>query len=217
MLTGAAIVLATGLSTFVGCGDSGGTTDGDGENPELADVVYETGATDEALEALLAATPETDAAHAATFTWPSDGDIVTADSVPTFCWQAGPTARLDVRTPRVGVLTPAPRAHHEASTFDVAARAVLGPLLAHVQPAYAHGDPVNGPGYFLVFSTASNDKLVRVFTTGLDYTPDADHWDTLKGAGAEITATVTSATFDSNRIADGGGPWNGTPIKFTIH
>ncbi|HTJ81438.1 MAG TPA: hypothetical protein VL400_06925 [Polyangiaceae bacterium] len=214
VLVGGIATLVAGVSTFVGCGDSGTDAPAD----ELADVVYEGESTDEALEALLAATPKQDAAQAATFTWPSDGDILEPDAVPTFCWVTGATAMRSAASPtRIGALEPPARSERAApSTFDRAARLVLEPLLSGVRPAYAHGDPINGPAYFLVFSTDSNDKLLRVFTTLTDYTPDAAHWDTLKNAGAPITASVLWATFDSNRVATDGGPYEGTPITFTI-
>lgn len=202
--------LALGAALFIGCGDSGT----DAPVDELADVVYEGGATDEAAEALLAGTVKNDAAQAAIFTWPSDGDILEPDAVPTFCWHVGATASNDAPArPRVGALDPA-RAPSPA--WDRAARAVLEPLFSGVRPAYAHGDPINGPAYFLVFSTSSDAKLLRVFTTLVDYTPDAASWDELKAAGAPITATVTWAQFDTNRIATDGGPFAGTPITFTI-
>lgn len=75
-----------------------------------------------------------------------------------------------------------------------------------------HGDPVNGPAYLLVFATDSEPALLRVFTTEETYTPDADAWATVTGAGAPVTVTVTTALFEQNRVAQGGGPWIGPPI-----
>ncbi len=196
-------------SLFVGCGDSGTDAPAD----ELADVIYEGGATDEALEALLAGTVKNDPAQAAVFTWPSDGDILEPDLFPAFCWQVGTTARGDAASDRrVGALEPA----LAPSPWERAARTVIEPLFSGVRPAYAHGDPINGPAYLLVFSTDSDPKLLRVFTTLVDYTPDAASWDKLKAAGVPITARVTWAEFETNRVATDGGPFEGTPITFTI-
>ena len=44
-------------------------------------------------------------------------------------------------------------------------------------------------------------------------TPDADK---IVAANAEITLSLVSAEFDNNRVADGGGPFQGTKYVFTI-
>ena len=75
-----------------------------------------------------------------------------------------------------------------------------------------HGDPVNGRAYLVVFSTAADPELLRVFTTNLSYTPDATAWGTLTGAGEAVSVTITSAVFEQNRVAQGGGPWVGPAV-----
>ena len=75
-----------------------------------------------------------------------------------------------------------------------------------------HGDPVNGRAYLVVFATATDPEVLRVFTTETSYTPDAAAWSTVTGAGAAVTVTITSAIFEQNRVAQGGGPWVGPPL-----
>ncbi|MEZ4295843.1 MAG: hypothetical protein R3B70_12775 [Polyangiaceae bacterium] len=75
---------------------------------------------------------------------------------------------------------------------------------------------MNGTATFLVFSTKTDPKLVRVFTTDTTFTPGQATWDTLAGAGEEITLSLVAADFDNNRIADGGDPVQGTQFTFSI-
>jgi hypothetical protein len=182
-----------------GCGDD--ETEQPALDPTIADVVFAEGATDEALLALLAAAPKTDAAKAAALTAPADGAEVPGATAATFEWDVDATA---LREPAP---FEKPSAGH-ARRFE---------LLGGPRAAWAHGAPVNGNAYFVVFSTASNEKLVRVFTKGTSYTPDGAVWSKLKGAGAAITVTITWAYFEDNRVVqDGGGPWAGTPTTFTV-
>ncbi|NUQ72648.1 MAG: hypothetical protein HUU21_03755 [Polyangiaceae bacterium] len=167
-----------------------GTTD-------LTDVIYESGATDEALVALLSAKSIEDPAMGAALTAPAQGAEL-PPTPPTFTWGVGGAGAL--------ILPPvAPRRLKLA--FEL-----FGPERA----AEAHGAPVNGNAYFLVFSTPKNSRLVRVFTTTLSYTPDAAAWSRMKAAGAPITASVLTGTFANNRLAEGGGPFAGSPTTFTI-
>lgn len=169
----ALMVLAGALPA---CGDDTGAADGGGDGDggstssggELDGVIYEGGASDEALLELLAATPVEDATQAAAFTAPAEGTALDPATVPTFTWEVGAVPR--------------------------------------------HGDPVNGRAYLLVFATASDAELLRVFTTELSYTPDANAWSTVTGAGAAVTVTITSAIFEQNRVTQGGGPWVGPPL-----
>jgi hypothetical protein len=92
---------------------------------------------------------------------------------------------------------------------------VLGALLG-VREAHAHGAPISGRAYFLVFRTASEPELLRVFTMKLEYTPSADAWNLLAEAGEPIQVDVVSAIFDANDIAAGGGPFVGVPLHFGV-
>jgi hypothetical protein len=155
---------------------------------ELADVIYQGGANDEALELLIATAATPDATRAAVLTWPADGESIPASPVKEFWWEEGSTARAPVE------------------------RLLLGPLRA----AFAHGAPVNGPAYFVVFSTSTNDKLVRVFTTELSFTPDAATWQKMVDANEPVQCVITNAVFDNNLLAADGGPFVGAPTTFSI-
>ena len=170
---------------------TGGST-GSGAD-DLSDVIYEGGATDEALIALLAQTPKSDPAQAVGLVAPTEGETLGAATPFAFSWAVGSASRR------------APGALERAIGF-----------LFRVREAHAHGTPISGRAYFLVCSTASNEKLLRVFTTALTYTPSADAWAKLVAAGAPIRVDIVIAIFESNRVADGGGPYGGTPRTFQI-
>ncbi len=202
-LAASAIFVGTvGSSACDGSGGEGGSSD-------IADVVYGGGATDEALEALLVATPVTDASQAATFTAPANGATLPSDPPPVFTWKVG-------AAPSNPAPPPSPHAFLEPSFSDRAASAFATLLLGDVRSAYAHGTPTSGSAYFVVFSTSKDPKLVRIFTTETFYTPAAAELAKLKGAGEAIHAIVTHAEFDQNRIATDGGPFEGTEITFTL-
>ncbi len=190
------VVLWTIPSLLVGpafvagaCGDSGSQGGGGGgaggSAPDsLDDVIYEGGATDEALVELLKLTPENDSAQGTRFLAPVAGAELAAATPQEFQWEVGQQASLW--------------------------RSLLGPSEAH-----AHGTPINGRAYFLVFSTPDKPKLLRVFTTLLSYTPDDAAWQKLVGAG-EVTASVVNALFETNRVTQDGGPFQGDEISFTV-
>jgi hypothetical protein len=74
-----------------------------------------------------------------------------------------------------------------------------------------------GQVFMLAFSTPSNPKLLRVFTSLFAYTPSAAAWQTLVSAGAPITLGITAATFENDELpGDDGGPFIGQPVTFTI-
>lgn len=182
-----------------GCSDdepsstsSTGASTGSGAE-DLSDVVYEGGATDEALVALLAQSPKDDATQAAGLVAPTSGETISAATPFAFSWAVGAAS---FREP------------------DALERAIG--LLLGVREAHAHGTPISGRAYFLVFSTQTDTKLLRVFTTALTYTPSADAWAKLTAAGAPVTVEIVNAIFESNRVADGGGPYAGTPKTFQI-
>ncbi|NUP06910.1 MAG: hypothetical protein HOW73_12730 [Polyangiaceae bacterium] len=218
LIASTAGVLSLGIGLFAGCGDDTTGTGGSGGGEDLSDVIYEAEATDEALEALVADTPKDEPEKAAVFDAPANDEAVPAAETFTFRWHAGGQAAI----PR-DLFVPARRTAHpirfgavEHDGFTTTARTLLEGMLSNVPSAHAHGTPVNGPGYFLVFSTADNAKLVRVFTLATEYTPDDTAWGELTGAGAPITATILSAEFEENRVLQDGGPWESAPLTFTI-
>ncbi|MCU0655281.1 MAG: hypothetical protein MUF64_08330 [Polyangiaceae bacterium] len=175
--------------------DGGGHTETPAD-PSTADVIFPEDGGDEALKVMLAATPTTDAAKAAVLTSPTGGAQLPGTTAPTFTW-AVPTTGL--RSPR-----------HQTPSRG-AGRRFFGPP----RSAHAHGDAINGAGYFLVFSAAGNDKLLRVFTTKTSYQPDEAAWAKLKGAQGTLKAELITAVFDNNNLAPGGGPFTSS-TSFSI-
>lgn len=181
-------------------------------SPELADVLFEGDTTDEALVALDSAldqkAPVDDPTRAPVLDMPT-GATLPKTPIPTFTWHVGGTTRQSPHDLHAPTLLRLPKS---TSTF----RSALGEFFGPVKAAHAHGDPLVGPATFLVFSTATNPKLARVFTNLTSYTPAQAVWDKLIAAKTEITLSLVGAEFDNNRLADGGGPVQGTKFVFTI-
>lgn len=202
------LLLGAALAPIASCADdtsSGGAGGGD----PLGDVQYQGGATDEALEALLAATPKDEPARAPVFDFPLDGAELPSGDVPIFKWHAGATARANPppRLPAFEPLAPTRR----ASPVD----ALLGLALAWETPALAHGTPITGPAFLLTMES-DGTRIARLFTTGTEYLPNADTWAKLKAAKQPLKLTLLGAEFETNRVAQDGGPWQGTPVTVTV-
>lgn len=194
MAAGAAVLALQAGLWACGSGGGGGTA-GSAAAPDMEGVVYAGTANDEALYALLTAKVTADAAQAAVFDVPAEGAALPEDTPATFQWHvAGASAAV---SPKGAVW------------------AALGSLVGE-REALAHGAPVNGRAYLVVFSTPGDDKLLRVFTTDLSYTPDATAWAALTSAKGTISATVTNALFEEGRITQGGGPFQGKTVTFSI-
>lgn len=190
------------------CGSDGTPAAPSSSAVDLDAVVYEGGATDEALRALLSATPTSDPAQAAVFSSPTNGASLPADPPPKLTWHlGGATGRLTPRAPHGGA---------RVASAVPTVQAALHRLLRAVPAARAHGAPINGRAYFLVFSAANGEAALRVFTTRLDYTPDAAAWAKLGAVGGPITATALNAVFENNRVVSGEAPSEGEPVEFTI-
>lgn len=217
------LLLPLACAALYGCPSPESTTPED----EFADVIYEGETTDEALialgSALDQAAPIDDAAHNPVLDAPAAGELPKSP-IATFTWHTGSGATLTpapgTRRNRLASIDFAPgndlfQSHAEASR-KASWPAALSQLLGPPRAASAHGDPVNGPAFFLVFASKSDPKLVRVFTALTTYTPSQEAWDKLVAAGSELTLSITGAEFDNNRLADGGGPFQGPTTKFTI-
>lgn len=206
LLTAGAVAFV-GAGWLGGCGDDTGSGAGTGEGGgvSLEGVVYEGGATDEALEALVATPAKNVATEVAAFSFPTEGATVPAEPAPTFKWAVGgSSSRLLpselLRAPD-GV---APT--HEPGWVE---------RLIHAREAHAHGVPISGRAYFLTFSDAAGKPVLRVFTTQLEYTPTAAALATLGTAGS-IKAEIVNAIFEENRITTDGGPFTGAPRSFSV-
>lgn len=191
------LLALTGLPGMIvaGCESPAQPSTPTSTDPDIEGVVYEGLATDEALVILLGLNARSDSAQNAVVDHPAAQMSLPAASPATFAWHIGEMASTW------------PLLLERASSLS----AMLGPRLAH-----AHGAPVNGRGYFLAFSTPSSPKLLRVFTTELTYTPDAQAWARLVSAGGPISLTITNAIFEDNRVAQDGGPFVGSAVSFSI-
>lgn len=189
-----------------------------------ADVILQGTVTDEALVAFAGAfdqgPPATMPSRAPALDSPAEGAAIPKASGTTFTWHFGMTASA----PRGGdpdllekaswwsPLRQAPRAAKPIRLLQKPLRELFGP----VRSAYAHGEPFTGAATFLVFSTDSDPRVLRVLTSETSYAPDTTAWDKLAAAGKPITLTLTAADFESNRIIQEGGPFAGSSITFTI-
>lgn len=203
--------IALAVALFGGCGDDAATGDG-GDSP-LADVIYQGETTDEGLEALLAALPKDEPAKAAVFDAPLDAAILPATPAPLFQWHPGGSTAVAPRPREPTRLFGSPADENREPSL---AERLLGGALSGVREAHAHGTPISGNAYFLVFATEDDPKLVRVFTRETAYTPDAASWARMTSADKPITASILSAYFESNRVTSDGGPWESGTLSFTI-
>jgi hypothetical protein len=178
-------------------GTGGGSTSG-----EFADVVFEVegGGGDEALAALLAAEPVSDPSKFAMFTEPTEGQAYDAGTPPTFVWEV-----VQVDSAAVSPARP-----------DWSPFAPVLELVGGIREAHAHGIPVNGNAYLLLFGTPDDEELLRVFTDKTSYTPDAETWAKLAGADAPLNAWILMGVFDNDRIASDGGPFEGPWVAFSV-
>ncbi len=199
------VVLLAGLASVgiyggASC-DPAETPSSNATNPAL---VFEGDANAPAYADLTAVQGPENPATYAIFDTPAEGAVYAATRVPAFTWhmnaQPGGGAFL---------LSPAPPLRH----------ASLGPLLdlfAGERVAAAQGNPINGLGYLLLFSTEKNNNLLRVFTTKTSYTPEGGALEIMKNAGASIQVWILTGLFkDSALTPDGGpfrGPWTGYEI-----
>ena len=163
---------------------------------EVERVVYEGEASDEPLLTLLASKDSAVSGKGVVFDAPAVTEPLWAWTPPTFQWHvAGATSELSPSAP-------APRRHASGS-------GLFGPM----REAHAHGPPLNGQAYFLVFSSPEA-SLLGVFTTKLEYTPSQEDWTFLGEAAQPIEVNVLSGVFADSELT--AGPFLGTPLTFSI-
>lgn len=189
-----------------GCSDD--SADEAPDHARVADVVFVGGTNDEALIRLLAAKPIADAEQALEFDVPTAGEALPADVRTTFVWHLPATASL-----------PGPAAMPPSTPAPVVLRRLTRELKALLRPlgvAHAHGAPFNGTGFFLVFASPAEPELLRVFTSSTSYTPDDAAFGKLTSAAGSLEVTATSAIFEDNQLIEGGGPFEGATVPFTL-
>ncbi len=173
----------------------GGHDDDDHQHaPAASDsVVYEGGATDEALGSIVGEPAKPDDTRAAELMSPADGAVVPREPAPSFSWSTG-TAKA----------SPTERTRG------------WGPF-ERERSAHAHGEAVTGVLYYLVLSTPKTPKLVEVLTTKTAWQPDSSTWAKIAGEGAPVTATLVTARVEQNRLTPDGGPYSRTKSStFTV-
>jgi hypothetical protein len=200
------------------------SSDDSSESP-YADVVFEAKTNDDALEAMLTAPLLDDPAQAAYLLAPTEGATLSATAPLTLRWRVGPpSAQRDASSPPQGsrlASTQAVEAHASAvhagalSRFVATFRSLAGELTL-VGTAYAHGVPIDGRGYFLVIEDAARVPVYRVFSLGFEATVAATKRAELAAAPQPLRASVRTAVFASDAVAEGGGPWQGPTVAFTL-
>lgn len=211
-----AALASAALSFGAACGSSAPAQSGEEEptDPALADVIYQGGASQKPLKALLAKTPQDNPLKGAEIDYPPDQVEIPPTPIPTFLWHPrGATAvreRIELLPP--ALVPPAPRERTAFAGFVGPLRELLGPERA----AHAAEAPMEGSGYFLVFSTDTEPKVLRIFTSKTSYTPDAKTWDMLSSLGVWTTLTILTASFTKDQLSPTGGPFTGPPVAFCI-
>lgn len=174
--------------------------------PDISNVVYAGGTTDEALLRLLDVTPKDDARQYVIVDAPDLSEPLPSDPPPTFEFHLASEA-THVPTPPAA---PVPR-----PAWQRALREVLQ-LLGPPRVAHAHGVPYNGTAYYLVVSDADAKPVLQLFTGKASYTPPSDAWQKLTAAKPPLTLDITSAFFEANDIPADGGPFVGGSFELTI-
>lgn len=201
------LTLLVSTSLYAGaCTTTAPSTTSQGQGGSSAtlpdEVIYEAGATDEALLELLAKDASDVASERLVFDTPLAGSTLSVDVPPTFSWHFGPTARH------------APSRERAPGHAEPTSPAWWGPLeelVGPVRSASAHGDPVNGRGSLLSFRSGETVLFV-VFTMASSYTPSAAAWEALVDQGGAIEVATLSADFDDNLILAGNGPFEGDSL-----
>lgn len=193
LLVAAPAALWSACSSDAPAPETSGTTLVD--HSEIADVIYRPGTTDEGILTLLNARPVNEPAAEPVVTAPAESTHLTAPT--TFEYRAGATALRRARG----------RRGHAWSFSD---------SFTLERSAFAHGAPMNGQAFFLVFSSSRAPKLLRVFTQDASYVPTDDEWQRLASAGETLTLTLTRAIFEQGRLTSDGGPFVGKPLHFSV-
>ncbi len=180
-------------------------------DPALADVVFQGGATPGALASLLDATPVPDVSLAPYISDPPNNAVLKASETPTFRW-----APDGVTATRAPIPDSPPSLLPPLETRPPRTLAGWLAAVAGERTAYAAQPTLTGKGYFLLFSTDSTPRLLRVFTTETSYTPDAKAWKTLVDTGVWTKLIVVSARFWKDHMFAETGPFVGSPVLFCI-
>ncbi len=192
-----------------GASSSGG---GAGGAAMRADLVFDGDANAEAYAAITAVQGPVNPATYAIFDSPAEGAVYDKDFVPKLTWHmnAQPGPPPDGGTDSGAfLLGPAPAVRRASS------RPWLD-LFGGERGAAAAGNPINGLGYLLLFSTAKDSDLLRVFTTKTSYTPGKGALEILRSTGELIQVWILTGVFDGNALTSYGGPFRGPWTSFEL-
>lgn len=179
-----------------------------GGQPDISNVIYVGGATDEALERFLDGTPKSDPRQAVLIDSPDLDAPVSKDGPATFQFHLASEAKRrpgSHSTPAGASRSTWQRGWHEVLQF-----------LTPERVAHAHGAPYNGIAYYLVFTGADSKPVLQVFTPQTAFTPEAVDWQHLTEAPQPLSLRISSAFFDENSIPADGGPFIGGTFTFRI-
>jgi hypothetical protein len=192
--------------------ETAATTSGTGGTSAHDVVVYEGDANDEALAALMAVEGPKDPSTYAVFDEPKEGVVLPSSPAPTFKWHLKMPSDVDVDAGTdSGAFLRSPALPER--------RALLGPLLdllGKERAAEAHGTPLTGLGYLILFTSDKNNDLLRVFTSKTTYTPGPGAMEILQGVDGPIQAWILTGVFDNNVLTADGGPFRGPWISFEL-
>jgi hypothetical protein len=176
---------------------------GEDEPVDLPEVVYDGDASDEALERVWPkiASAELSDTRAARITAPMNNQEISSSSPPTFSWALATSERP--ASPSLG---------------GGGAKLAQGVLYFGSAIAEAHLPPVTGEVYLVELDLSSHGSTrepLRLFTTKLDWTPDAASWDLLKSAAGAIRIKIYNAYLNKNVLEEGPFTREET-VSFTI-
>jgi len=178
------------------------------EAPDIRNVIYVGGTTDDALLRLLDVTPKNDPRQTVTFDSPDLSAPVPKGSPATLQFRPASQA---ARTPGA---SPMPT-NNPSSKWRRGFNEVLE-FLAPERLAHAHGVPYNGTAYYLVITDKDSNQLLQLFTAEASFTPEAVDWQHMVDAPQPLTIRITSAFFEDNSIPVDGGPFVAGVFPFRI-
>jgi hypothetical protein len=171
-------------------------------------LIYEGDANDAAYAAITAMDGPVNPTTYAIFDSPAEGAVYPVTAAPTFTWHMNAQPGAGARNDSGELLLPGAAPAHPVS---------LGPLLDLFggERVAAAGNPVNGLGYLLLFSSEKDAKLLRVFTTKTSYAPDPAAMQIMKGLGT-IQVWILTGLFKNDALTADGGPFRGPWTAFEI-
>lgn len=139
---------------------------------------------------------------AATVLVPSEGQILPADTLPTFEWQSPLRLTLGPERPE--------------TLWGPKARSPLDALTGWLLPsAWAHLPPVTSDAYLLEIGIPGRTCPRSIVTTGVLHTLDTATFELMKEAsGEELTLTIWSAYLTTGVITE--GPFVTDPVSFRV-